>query len=99
MTNKPVEIHPAALEELQDAIAWYLERSRAAAVHFATEVERAIELVSESPQRSQRGPQGTGRFILRRFPFAIIYRETESDVEVVAVAHGRRRPGYWKERL
>jgi toxin ParE1/3/4 len=99
MTNKSVEIHPAAIEELQGAIAWYLDRSRAAAANFAAEVERAIEQVSESPGRWPRGKWAARRFILRRFPFVIVYRETETTIQVVAIAHGRRRPGYWKQRL
>jgi toxin ParE1/3/4 len=41
---------------------------------------------------------GTRKYLLRRFPYAVIYRVTDEAIEVVAVAHGRRRPGYWKTR-
>jgi hypothetical protein len=34
-----------------------------------------------------------------RFPFSLVYRVLESEVEVLAVAHGKRRPGYWRSRL
>ena len=36
---------------------------------------------------------------MRRFPYLIVYRVTASAIQVVAVAHARRRPGYWKTRL
>jgi toxin ParE1/3/4 len=41
---------------------------------------------------------GTRKFLLRRFPYAVVYRITESAIQVIAVAHGRRRPSYWKSR-
>lgn len=37
--------------------------------------------------------------VLRGFPFLLIYRETAASVEILAVAHGRRRPGYWRDRV
>jgi toxin ParE1/3/4 len=99
MAGKSLEIHPAALEEFETAVAWYLERSETAAAKFVAEVDRAIELVVESPGRWPRGEHATRRFVLRRFPFVIVYREKETVVQVLAVAHGHRRPGYWKRRL
>jgi len=99
MSVKPLEIHPAALAELKSAIVWYQGRNQTAAVNFVTELDRAIDLVIDSPGRWPSGKHGTRKFVLRRFPFAILYREKETVVQVVAVAHGHRRPGYWKDRL
>jgi hypothetical protein len=42
---------------------------------------------------------GTRRLVLRRFPFAIVYRLAGEFVLVLAIAHMRRRPGYWRGRL
>jgi hypothetical protein len=36
---------------------------------------------------------------MRRFPFSIVYYTVDDIVRVVAVAHGKRRPGYWRRRL
>jgi hypothetical protein len=36
--------------------------------------------------------------VLRRFPYLIVFREGMEGIEIVAVAHGRRRPGYWRDR-
>jgi len=41
----------------------------------------------------------TRRVVLSRFPYIVVFRETVTEIEIVAVAHGRRRPGYWRERL
>jgi len=99
MAAKLVEIHPSALAELKSALTWYLERNETAALKFAAEIDRSIELIVDSPGRWPSGEQSTRKFVLRRFPFAIIYREKPDAVQVLAVAHGYRRPGYWKDRL
>ena len=90
MAVKPLEIHPFALEELKFALSWYLERNEAAALKFAAELDRAMDLLIAAPQRWPAGEHGSRKFVLRRFPFAIFYREKQ---------HGHRRPGYWKDRL
>lgn len=99
MADKVLEVHPSALDELESAITWYLERDRKAAVTFAAEVDRATRLITEFPARWPTGKHSTRRFVLRRFPFAIVYREKEHVIQVLAVAHGHRRPYYWKDRL
>ena len=98
MGAEVLEIHPAALKEFESAVAWYLARSESAAAKFVSDIDQAVELVLASPQRWPTADYPTRRFVLRRFPFAIIYRETERAVQVLAIAHGHRRPGYWKER-
>ncbi len=99
MAVKSLEIHPAALQELRSAVSWYLDRNESAALKLVSEVDRAIELVVESPRRWPLHERVTRKFVLQRFPFAIIYRETKHSIQILAVAHGHRRPGYWKERL
>jgi hypothetical protein len=67
--------------------------------NFVAEVDQAIGLIAESPRRWPNGLHGTRKFVLQRFPFAIVYREREAGIQVLAIAHGHRRPGYWKNRL
>jgi hypothetical protein len=55
-----------------------------------------IEQIGEAPERWPAHLHGTRRFMLRRFPFSVVYRPHEDFVEVVAVAHAKRRPGYWR---
>jgi plasmid stabilization system protein ParE len=99
MAVKPLDLHPEALEEWKSAVAWYLERNETAAVNFVAEVDQAIELIAASPQRWPKGLHGTRKFVLQRFPFAVVYREKDTGIQVLAIAHGHRRPGYWKNRL
>jgi plasmid stabilization system protein ParE len=95
-----VEFHDEASAEYDAAFDWYLERSSDAALRFDAEMDRAAALIADSPRRWAPGAYSTRRFLLRRFPFVLIYRERPSgDIQVVAVAHTSRKPGYWKQRL
>ena len=49
---RPVEVHPAAVLEAQEAHRWYRERNDSAAKAFLAELDRAVELISENPTRS-----------------------------------------------
>jgi plasmid stabilization system protein ParE len=99
VTRRSVQIHPAALEEAEAAIDWYAQRSRRAAEAFLTELRRAIERLSTDPEQFPEFEFGTRRMALRKFPYLLVFRETGDGVEVIAVAHARRRPGYWKSRV
>ncbi len=94
MANKQLEIHPAALAEFKSAVLWYMERNQIAPTRFVAEVDRAIDLLLESPARWPAAELGTRRMILRRFPYAIMYRDGQNAIQILAVAHGHRQPGY-----
>jgi toxin ParE1/3/4 len=99
MAGKRIEFHEDAATEYEEAVDWYIERSYLAAQKFSAEVSQAIENVVKTPQRWPNHLLGTRRFFLRHFPFAVIYRDLPLVIQIIAVAHGRRRPGYWKKRI
>jgi toxin ParE1/3/4 len=100
MPDRAVELHREAAAEYDAAFDWYLERSAEAARKFDAEVGRAFTQILQSPQRWVVGPYHTRKFLLRQFPFTLIYRErVPGGVQVVAIAHTSRKPGYWKRRL
>lgn len=39
------------------------------------------------------------RRILRQFPYSIFYIVEDDNVVIIAIAHHKRRPGYWLPRL
>jgi plasmid stabilization system protein ParE len=73
-------------------------RSAVAAQAFALEIDPAIKSIADTPERWPEATRGERRFILPRFPYSILYRIRSDAVFVVAVAHQRRRPGYWRDR-
>ena len=99
MSGARVELTPEALREIDDAFAWYLERSLQAAEAFVREVDSAAALIASSPTVWPHFEAGTRRYVLRKFPYDIVYREMPFGIKVIAVAHHKRRPKYWSRRL
>lgn len=99
MSAGRVDYFPEASRELESAFEWYLERSLQAAEAFVREADRAVAVIAAAPRVWPPFEAGTRRYVLQRFPYNIIYRETESGIEVVAVAHHKRRPRYWHRPL
>ncbi|MBI3933914.1 MAG: type II toxin-antitoxin system RelE/ParE family toxin [Acidobacteria bacterium] len=98
MARRTVEFHPEAIAEAHAAAEWYRQRSAGAADRFLEELDRAVEMIAGAPLRWLDYRHGTRRFLLRRFPFSVVYREAGGTLQVIAVAHARRKPGYWKVR-
>jgi plasmid stabilization system protein ParE len=93
-----VRFHREADRELIEAQEWYEARSEVAAQAFALEIAEAVTRILEAPLRYPPASRGERRFVLDRFPYAILYRLRNDEVFVTAVAHQNRRPGYWRLR-
>jgi plasmid stabilization system protein ParE len=96
--QRSVRFHPAALQDADEAAAWYAERSLRAAVRFLDELDRLIDVIAVSPDRFQSSDADLRRAVFRRFPFYIVFRADDLNVVVLAVAHGKRRPRFWQDR-
>ena len=94
-----VRLHPEARAELREARKWYFERSPLSATAFAHAVDNAVSQIVEAPTRYPMAEHGTRKFVLQRFPFNIFCRPGEGEIVIVAVAHQKRRPGYWAGRV
>ena len=90
--------HQAAAEKLIEATRWYRSRDERVAGAFADAIEHAITAIAQAPDRWAPHNHGTRRYLLRQFPYGIVYRSAEAYVEIVAVAHTKRKPDYWKQR-
>lgn len=99
MTVARVELTRGARRELEEALDWYQGRSHRAAEAFLREVERSFALIADAPRIWPRFEARTRRYLLRRFPFSIIYRTSEGAIEIIALAHHKRRPGYWRRQV
>ena len=95
---RPVTLLADATIEARAAFLWYRNRSDIAAERFREELHHAMDAIASSPDAWPTYVHATRRYLLRRFPFMVVYRVTPEEIQVVAVAHARRRPGYWKER-
>ena len=66
---------------------------------FRAELARVVTLVAEGPEAGSPLAAGRRRWLMKRFPYAVVYRVVpDGAVRVLAVAHHRRRAGYWHAR-
>lgn len=96
---KPVFFHAEAEAEVRSAIAYYESQRLGLGGEFRTEMEATVGRIQRNPKTfSPYDDRGTRKCLLRRFPYTIYYVEFEEFLWVAAVAHQRRRPGYWAGR-
>ena len=99
MSRLSLEFHPDARADVLEAYDWYADRSQIAADAFQEEIKRAGIAIQRNPLLWGNYLFGTRRYLLKRFPYIVVYRLAEDRIEIIAVVHGRRRPGVWKDRL
>ncbi len=95
---KPLVILEAAEVEAHEAWLTYQRQSSKAAVGFQTEFDEAVEKIREDPDRWPEYLFGTSYYLMRRYPYLLVFDNREDEIRLIAVAHGFRREGYWKNR-
>jgi len=93
-----VEIAPEAERDIREAFLWYLERNEIIANAFRIEVFDSIDRIAASPLGKAADTLGNRRRVMHRFPYSVVYAVTEIAVTVLAVAHHRRSPDYWRSK-
>ena len=96
---KLVEFHREATEELDAAVGYYEQCVPGLGIELRKEVEAAAHKIQAAPLRWLAYSKRTRRFLIRRFSYLIIFIELTDEIFIVAVAHGKRRPGYWHDRI
>lgn len=104
MMQRRVVVEPEAERELLAARDWYSDRSDGLGQVFVEAVDEAMTRVATMPDACSPVPGvspelGVRRAFVKRFPFSVVFVELGGMLVVVAVAHQRRRPGYWLGRL
>ena len=101
---KVVRLASEALAEANDAADWYESHRDGFGRAFLAELDRCLDLVAEHPQAFPRLADTDPRLdirraLLNRFPYAVVFLELPDRLQVLAVAHTSRRPGYWLNRI
>ena len=93
-----MELLASARIELVEATERYVAVSEKLAEMFLDEIEAAFLEISRTPKAWPAGKWGTRRYVLHRFPYVVVYVDGKEPV-VIAIAHGKRKPEYWKDRV
>ena len=98
--NRTVRSSQPASDEFAAGVRWYEERRHGLGAEFFEAVADVVTFIEANPEIGT--PVGddplTRRVLVHRFPYQVVYRLTASEILIVAVAHLKRRPGYWKDR-
>ena len=97
---KSIRIAAAASDEFVEAVLWYEQRRPLLGAEFFDAVAAVIDLIRAHPEIGTASTFGTAirQVRVRKFPYKVVYRNQQDGIEIIAVAHGKRRPGYWKGR-
>ena len=93
-----VVFHPAAEAELVAAAEFYDAHSPGLGLDFILEIQRSTRALVTYPRIGRKFSKRLRRMLVRRFPYGLLYQSEADQIFVVAVAHVRRRPGYWRRR-
>jgi plasmid stabilization system protein ParE len=94
-----VTIHEEAAAETNEAAKYYEERVSGLGLLFLAAVEEATEKVRANPEAFQLVGKEIRHKPIRQFPYSLLYALEPDRIRIIAVAHQKRRPGYWTHRL
>lgn len=95
---KLIGFHPDADAEVTEAARYYAVRKSGLGSDLIGEVERALDQILTNPEASQRIGRRVRRKSLWRFPYNLIYAVYPDRIRILACAHQKRRPFYWRKR-
>jgi len=89
---------PEAREEFLSAVQYYEDCQVGLGLRFRHIIEEAIEKTIKAPFRYRVIHPPFRRHLLQKFPYAIIYSIEPDHIRIIAIAHTKRKPGYWLNR-
>jgi len=89
-----------ASDEFSEAVRWYEARRSGLGGEFFDAVAATLSLIESNPEigTTTSADGQTRRALVARFPYQVVYRLRPTEMVIVAIAHLKRRPGYWKSR-
>jgi toxin ParE1/3/4 len=96
--TRELRVHPDARREFNDAIDYYERESPGLGLIFTNEVDAGLMRIREYPEAASQVAKRVRRLVLAKFPFSLMYEKRDDCLVVLAVAHHRKRPYYWRGR-
>lgn len=93
-----IHFHPEARLELLESVKYYNERATGLGKQFLEEVQNTLLLIENHPHLGFPLTKSDRRMVVQRFPYAIIYTVDKNQIEIHALMHLHRDPGYWQAR-
>ena len=94
-----VVIRPEAENDVKEAFSWYEDKRQGLGYDFLLQVDAGLRFIERNPKIFPSEHKGTRKYLIKRFPYKIVYLIEEERIVVLAVIHGRRNPKSTKERI
>ncbi len=98
--KRGLRIAGPASEEFIDAVRWYETRRPGLGADLYDAVNATIEGIERQPEigAADYADPKSRRVLVARFPYHVVYRLEHDEIVILAIAHMKRRPGFWKHR-
>ncbi len=90
---------PESEKEALDAYFWYELHSAELGKSFQQSLESKLELLKQNPKTGSCIYKDLRSSKIKKFPFNIIYKVSNSQIQVIAIFHHSRNPKEWRKRL
>ncbi len=94
----PIIFDPDARSEFLLTVQYYEDCQKGLGQRFRLVVAAAMDKIVESPLRYRTIHAPFRRYLVQKFPYAIIYSIEPDHIRIIAVAHTKRRPNFWGNR-
>ena len=96
---KPIIFHPEAEDELFSSIEYYNSQAAGLGLEFYENIKGSIKHINDFPEAWQIVKNKVRNYILKRFPFKIYFIDDPDKIYIIAIAHFKKDPSYWEQRL
>jgi plasmid stabilization system protein ParE len=91
--------HPEARFEFLEATRYYTRKEEGLGLRFTSQIRDAVAKIIEAPRRWNILEGEVRRYLIKIFPYGVLYTAEIDHILIIAVMHCRREPGYWRHRL
>jgi len=93
-----LRVHPDARREFDDAVDYYERENPGLGAKFTDEVDAGFARIRKHPDAAPLVAPNVRKLVLARFPYTLVYEVRDDFTRILAIAHQRKRPYYWRRR-
>ncbi len=94
-----VIVRPEAENDLKEIFSWYEGEREGLGYDFLLQVDAGLRFMERNPEACPPEYKGTRKYLVKRFPYKIVYLVEEGRIIVLAVIHGKRNPNLTRKRI
>ena len=95
----PIRFYPDTYQEIRESYNWYESKSKGLGEKFLKELEKSFSAIRQTPNTYPMVSKNIRRILVNKFPYGILYKNTLTEIYVVAVMHLKRKPYYWRKQI